>query len=71
MQAGAELFVGRNYAIAMVFITPLALLMVQLAAPTTVGVLLTDRVWETVVGIAAGTAVAVVSALVRGRRGRA
>lgn len=71
LQAGAELFVGRNYAIAMVFITPLALLMVQLAAPTTVGVLLTDRLWETVVGIVAGTAVAVGSALIRGRRRRA
>ncbi|MEV8024840.1 FUSC family protein [Microbacterium sp. NPDC080220] len=71
LQAGAELFVGRNYAIAMVFITPLALLMVQLAAPTTVGVLLTDRLWETVVGIVAGTAVAVGSALIRGRRQRA
>lgn len=71
LQAGAELFVGRNYAIAMVFITPLALLMVQLAAPTTVGVLLTDRLWETVVGIVAGTAVAVGSALIRGRRPQA
>ncbi|OAH50469.1 FUSC family protein [Microbacterium oleivorans] len=71
LQACAELFVGRNYAIAMVFITPLALLMVQLAAPTTVGVLLTDRVWETVVGIVAGTAVAVGSAFIRGRRRRA
>ncbi|MCO7204089.1 FUSC family protein [Microbacterium sp. CnD16-F] len=71
LQAGAELFVGRNYAIAMVLITPLALLMVQLAAPTTAAVLLTDRVWETVVGIAAGTAVAVGSALIRGRRRRA
>ncbi len=65
LQAAAELFVGRNYAIAMVFITPLALLMVQLAAPTTVEVLLSDRLWETLIGIVAGTAVAVASALVR------
>lgn len=68
LQAAAELFVGRNYAIAMVFITPLALLMVQLAAPTTAGVLLSDRLGETLVGIVAGTAVAVVSALVRRTR---
>jgi len=67
LQAAAELFVGRNYALAMVFITPLALLMVQLAAPTTVGVLLSDRLWETLVGIVAGTAVAVASALLRRR----
>ncbi|MEW1835011.1 FUSC family protein [Microbacterium sp. NPDC079995] len=65
LQAGAELFVGRNYAIAMIFITPLALLMVQLAAPTTATVLLTDRLAETLVGIIAGTAVAVASALIR------
>ena len=65
LQVGAELFVGRNYAIAMIFITPLALLMVQLAAPTTVAVLLTDRLWETLLGIVAGTVVAVVSAIVR------
>jgi len=68
LQATAELFVGRNYAIAMIFITPLALLMVQLAAPTTVGVLLSDRLGETLIGIVAGTAVAVVSAFVRSRR---
>lgn len=66
LQAGAELFVGRNYAIAMILITPLALLMVQLAAPTTPAVLLSDRLWETLIGIVAGTAVAVASALVRG-----
>ncbi|MFJ6678031.1 FUSC family protein [Microbacterium sp. NPDC091382] len=68
LQATAELFVGRNYAIAMVFITPLALLMVQLAAPTTVSVLLSDRLLETLIGIVAGTAVAVASALARRRR---
>lgn len=67
LQAGAELFVGRNYAIAMIFITPLALLMVQLAAPTTVTVLLTDRLAETLIGIVVGTVVALASALVRRR----
>jgi hypothetical protein len=68
LQAGAELFVGRNYAIAMVFITPLALLMVELAAPMPAGELLADRTLETVVGVAAGTLVAIGSAAVR--RGR-
>ncbi|MCG7418154.1 FUSC family protein [Microbacterium sp. ACRRU] len=67
LQAGAELFVGRNYGIAMVFITPLALLMVSLASPATPELLLRDRVLETVIGVAVGTAVAIVSATLRRR----
>ncbi|MDQ1170214.1 hypothetical protein QE392_002018 [Microbacterium proteolyticum] len=65
MQAGAELFVGRNYGIAMLFITPLALLMVSLASPVAPELLLRDRVVETVIGVAVGTLVAVVSAALR------
>lgn len=68
LQAAAELFVGRNYGIAMVFITPLALLMVHLAAPTPVDVLLQDRAIETVIGVAIGTLVAVASAALRRRQ---
>jgi hypothetical protein len=71
LQAAAELFVGRNYGIAMVFITPLALLMVHLAAPTPVDVLLQDRAIETVIGVAVGTVVAVASAALRRRQARA
>ena len=67
MQVGAELFVGRNYGIAMVFITPLALLMVSLASPATPDMLLRDRVLETVIGVAVGTIVAIVSAALRRR----
>lgn len=67
LQAAAELFVGRNYGIAMVFITPLALLMVHLAAPTPVDMLLQDRAIETVIGVAIGTLVAVASAALRRR----
>lgn len=67
LQAAAEMFVGRNYGIAMVFITPLALLMVELAAPTAPDVLLRDRVVDTVIGVAIGTAVAVASAALRRR----
>ncbi|SIS08580.1 FUSC family protein [Microbacterium sp. RURRCA19A] len=67
MQVGAELFVGRNYGIAMVFITPLALLMISLASPATPGMLLRDRVLETVIGVAVGTVVAIVSAALRRR----
>ncbi|WP_431795375.1 FUSC family protein [Microbacterium enclense] len=65
MQVGAELFVGRNYGIAMVFITPLALLMISLASPATPDLLLRDRVLETVIGVAVGTIVAIVSAALR------
>lgn len=67
LQAGAELFVGRNYGIAMLFITPLALLMVSLASPVAPELLLRDRVIETVIGVAVGTVVAIVSASLRRR----
>lgn len=68
LQAGAELFVGRNYGIAMIFITPLALLMVELAVPADPTLLLRDRVIDTVIGVAIGTLVAIVSAALRRRR---
>ncbi|MEX8058771.1 FUSC family protein [Microbacterium sp. 16-032] len=70
LQAGAELFVGRNYGIAMLFITPLALLMVSLASPVAPEMLLRDRVIETVIGVAVGTIVAIVSAGLRRRSAR-
>lgn len=67
LQAGAELWVGRNYAVALVFVTPLALLMVHLVAPTPAGVLLVDRGVETVVGVAVGL---LLGYLTRGPEGR-
>lgn len=70
LQAGAELYVNRNYGLAMLFVTPLALLMVELAAPTDPGVLLRDRMIDTALGVAVGTAVAVVSAWWRRRVSR-
>lgn len=54
LQAVAELLVGRNYALALVFITPLALLMVHLAVPAPTTDLLADRGVETVIGVGAG-----------------
>jgi uncharacterized membrane protein YccC len=54
LQAGAELLVGRNYALALVAITPLALLMVHLVAPVPSSVLLRDRGVETVLGVGVG-----------------
>lgn len=50
LQAAAELFVGRNYGIALIFVTPLALLMGQLGHEVAVGPLLFDRAAETAVG---------------------
>ena len=54
LQATAELLVGRNYALALVAITPLALLMVHLVAPVPSSVLLRDRGVETVLGVGVG-----------------
>lgn len=56
-QAGAELFVGRNYGFALLFITPLALCMVQLGHPMPVSQLVADRAIETVLGVAVGLAI--------------
>ncbi|MDQ0578082.1 FUSC family protein [Streptomyces rishiriensis] len=52
-----ELFVSRNYALAMVFVTPMALLLVDAAGPAQpVGALLTSRAVETFLGCAAALA---------------
>lgn len=58
---GTELLVGRNYGIAMVFVTPLALLAVHLATPTPVEQLLVDRLVESIVGALIGIAVGFVT----------
>ncbi|MEU4562358.1 FUSC family protein [Actinoplanes sp. NPDC023936] len=50
LQITAELLVGRNYGVAMLFITPLALLMNQVAAPRPMAGLLWDRGLETLIG---------------------
>lgn len=65
-QIGAELFIGRNYALALLFITPLALMMSQLAHEQPVGPLLLDRVGSTAVG--AGVSLVAVVALLAARR---
>ncbi|WP_291480313.1 FUSC family protein [Corynebacterium sp.] len=69
MQFLAELFVLRNYSLALVFITPLALLMVYLAHPQPVGTLLGARVAETVIGSVIGIAV-VLASVAASRRSR-
>ena len=60
-----ELFVGRNYGIAVVAITPLALIIGYLASPTPLVPLLIDRVVETLLGVSVAV---VVLLLVRDRR---
>ncbi|QIX28811.1 FUSC family protein [Nocardioides sp. JQ2195] len=65
LQVGAELLVGRNYALALIVITPLALLMVHIVAPTPTGTLLLDRGVETLVGAVIGV---LIGYLTRDRR---
>ncbi|MCL8026524.1 FUSC family protein [Nocardioides bruguierae] len=57
LQGAAELLVMRNYALALVVITPLALLMVHLASPEPMSSLLLDRGVETLLGVAVGLVV--------------
>jgi Fusaric acid resistance protein-like len=61
LQGATELLVARNYGVALVFITPLALLVVALADPVPVGPLLVSRLIETAIGVAVGVATAVVT----------
>mgnify|MGYP003774007665 FL=1 len=65
LQAAAELLIGRNYGVAMLAVTPLALLMVSLANPIDPEILVVDRVFETFIGSLVGTAIALVSAKLR------
>jgi hypothetical protein len=54
LQVGAELFVLHHYATAMVFVTPMALLMTRLGSSGPVGPLLVDRAVTTLLGVAIG-----------------
>ena len=67
LQVGAELFVMRNYGVTMIFVTPLALLMSQLAHPLDEVALLRDRTLETLLGAAVGIAVSLVATLAASR----
>jgi len=64
-QFPTELFMARHYGWAMVFFTPVIMLIAQLASPMDPGVLVTERAIETFVGAVVGIAVAV---LVRARQ---
>ena len=64
-QFGAEMFIARQYMLAQVFVTPLALVSTLLVAAVPAATLLRDRFLETVIGAAVGVAVVLAPALWR------
>lgn len=56
-QFGAEMFIARQYVLAQFFVTPLALISTLLVVRSSPGILLRDRILETVIGAAVGIAV--------------
>lgn len=66
-QFPTELYMVRHYGLALVFFTPLILIMTQLAHPSDVASLLMDRGLETLLGASAGIATAL---LLRSQGGR-
>lgn len=71
LQGFTELLIGRNYGLAMLTITPMAMLMIHLSSPLAPSSVLSERALNTLVGVIIGTAVAVVSAQIRLRRRKA
>ncbi|WP_405430437.1 FUSC family protein [Micromonospora sp. NBC_00617] len=69
LQIVTELLVGRNYGLALLFITPMALLMGQLAVARPPGQLLYDRGVETVIGAGVGGLVVLWEPWLRARIG--
>ncbi|MET7969206.1 FUSC family protein [Micromonospora sp. NPDC005305] len=67
LQIVTELLVGRNYGLALLFITPMALLMGQLAVARPAGQLLYDRGVETVIGGVVGGAIVLCEPWLRSR----
>ena len=70
LQCCAELFIARNYALAQVVVTPLALLSTELAHHSDPAVLIQDRVLETVIGAVVGMALVMLVQLWSTRNGR-
>ena len=60
LQFLAEIYVLRNYSVALLFITPLALLMTQIGNPHPVAELLASRAIETAIGAVVGMIVVIV-----------
>lgn len=57
LQLLAENFIARQYAIAQIFVTPLALMSTELVHPSAPGALIQDRALETLIGAAVGAVV--------------
>ena len=68
LQFLVELFVTRHYALAQTFVTPLALLMTEMAVPENPWTLMTDRAIETVIGAGVGMALVILLHGVHGLR---
>ncbi|ONI63663.1 hypothetical protein ALI44B_03010 [Leifsonia sp. ALI-44-B] len=68
LQIAAELFVTRNYGFALLFVTPLALVMIDLAHPTDTATLVVDRLVETALGTVVALLVAAATWALWGRR---
>lgn len=69
-QFGAEVFATRNYAVCLLFLTPLALAVSWLSIPEAPDALALDRVAQTVLGVAVSVVLLVVGRVVERRRGR-
>lgn len=69
-QFGAEMFIARQYVLAQIFVTPLALISTLLVVPAAPGILLRDRIFETVIGAAVGVAVVLAPTVWRRLRAR-
>ena len=67
-QFGAEMFIIRQYLLAQVFVTPLALISTLLVVPASPFFLLRDRIIETMIGAAVGIAVVLAPGLWRHAR---
>jgi len=68
LQFCLELFVTHNYALAQVFVTPLALIMTEVANPANPWLLVRDRGIETVIGASVGIALVMISSAVATKR---
>jgi hypothetical protein len=67
----AEVFVARNYAVCLLFLTPLALAVSWLSLPEAPGLLAADRIGQTLLGALVSVALLAVGRVVERRRGRA
>jgi hypothetical protein len=70
LQFGAEMLIARQYALAQVVVTPLALVSTELAHPGDPLLLIQDRAVETVIGAAVGTAMVLTVQLYQRRHAR-